>query len=95
MTAEVVSSVIAQARLLATHSWEYGTLSEALLEWYNPNESVYSSNAFPGGTIPILQVDQVESLSYAKNHIRTNTTTLLDGDGKWWMPDCMIARSTC
>lgn len=82
MSAELISDVIMQGRLLASHSWEYGTLSEALLEWYNPEFSVYSKDAFPDGKIPVLQISNTQSLSYAITNIRTNSTTLVDGDGK-------------
>lgn len=82
MTAELISNVILQGRLLASHSWEYGTLSEALLEWYNPEISVFSKNAFPDGQIPVLDVSTTQSLSYAMLNIQTNSTTLVDGDGK-------------
>lgn len=82
MTSELISNMIMQARLLASHSWEYGALSEALLEWYNPNFSVFGKTAFPDGEIPVLQVGDIQSLSYAKPNIRTNSTTLIDGDGK-------------
>lgn len=82
MTSELITNVIMQGRLLASHSREYGTLSEALLEWHNPDFSVFGQNAFQGGRIPVLQTGDTESLSYAKPHIRTNSTTLVDGDGK-------------
>lgn len=82
MSSELIHNVISQGRLLASHSWEYGALSEALLEWYNPGFSVFGKDAFPDGKIPVLQVGDVQSLSYAKPNIRTNSTTLIDGDGK-------------
>lgn len=77
----VISSILAQGRRLATHSWEYGTFSEALIEWHHPQYSVFGSEAFPGGKVPVLNVDDTQSLSYAKPHIWTNATTLVDGDG--------------
>ncbi|KAI0861414.1 hypothetical protein F4860DRAFT_476009 [Xylaria cubensis] len=81
MSLEVISKVISQGRLLAAHSWEFGTFSEALLEWYNPELSVFGASPFSDGKIPVVQVGQVESLSYAQPHIWTNSTTLIDGDG--------------
>ncbi|KAI1081448.1 hypothetical protein F5B20DRAFT_65094 [Whalleya microplaca] len=81
MSAELVAKIISQGERLATHSWEYGAFSEALLEWYNPNYSVFGNNTFPDGKVPVLQIDQVRSLSYAEPHIWTNSTTLVDGDG--------------
>lgn len=82
MSSELISNIIMQGRLLASHSWEYGAFSEALLEWYNPEFSVFSKDAFTDGKIPVLQVSDIESLSYARPNIRTNSTTLIDGDGK-------------
>ncbi|KAI0506644.1 hypothetical protein F5B22DRAFT_639035 [Xylaria bambusicola] len=81
MSLEVISKVLSQGHLLATHSWEFGTFSEALLEWHDPHLSVFAASPFPDGKIPVVQVDQVESLSYAQPHIWTNSTTLVDGDG--------------
>lgn len=86
MTPELINNVIMQGRRLASHSWEYGTLSEALLEWYNPDLSVFGKEAFPKGEIPVLQISDVQSLSYAMPHIWTNSTILVDGDGQW--PHC-------
>lgn len=82
MASELIDNVILQGRLLASHSWEYGAFSEALLEWYNPESSVFGKAAFPDGGIPVLQVGDSQSLSYARPNIRTNSTTLIDGDGK-------------
>lgn len=82
MSAELIASVIAQGERLATHSWEYGAYAEALLEWYDPSSAVFGADPFPGGKIPVLQVDQTRSLAYAELHISTNSTTLIDGDGK-------------
>ncbi|KAI0869709.1 hypothetical protein GGS24DRAFT_477968 [Hypoxylon argillaceum] len=81
MSLEIISKVISQGNLLATHSWEFGAFSESLLEWYDPDLSVFSASPFPDGKIPVVQVDQVKSLSYAQPHIWINSTTLIDGDG--------------
>lgn len=89
MSSELISNVIMQGRLLASHSWEYGALSEALLEWYNPEFSVFSKDAFPDGKIPVLQVGDIQSLSYAKPNIRINSTTLIEGDGKALVHVCI------
>ncbi|KAI1097448.1 hypothetical protein F4804DRAFT_347176 [Jackrogersella minutella] len=81
MTTELINSVITQGQQLATHSWEYGTFAEALLEWYTPSSSVFGNNTFPDGKIPVLQVGDTRSLSYAKPQISTSSDTLVDGDG--------------
>ncbi|KAF2161649.1 hypothetical protein M409DRAFT_28044 [Zasmidium cellare ATCC 36951] len=70
-----------QAKRLSTHSWEYGTTAEALLELYNPHLSVFSRTAFPNNHLPIPDPDTIESLRYARQHIRLNSPTLIDGGG--------------
>jgi hypothetical protein len=82
VSASLMLKVIAQAERLATHSWEYGSLSLALMDWYNPEISVFSPNAFPYGSLPVLDVNSTVALAYAKPLIRLNTTTLIDGAGK-------------
>jgi hypothetical protein len=37
---------------LASHSWEWGTGAEALLELYNNELSVFGPDPFPNGQIP-------------------------------------------
>jgi hypothetical protein len=76
--------VLKRAGSLASRSWEFGTLVEALLEFHNPELTVFASDAFPSGLIPQLnEADEVEALAYAKNVIWVNDTDLLiDGEGK-------------
>lgn len=77
-----VEAVANQAQRLASHSWEYGTAAEALLELYNPNLSVFGKNPFPGGHVPVVNWEAIKSLSYVKPFIQTDGQTLIDGDGK-------------
>ena len=77
-----IGKVEAKARALAAHSWEYGTLAEALLELYNPELSVFGSNPFPKDKIPKVKAKKVKALSYAKRHILTHNQTLCDGNGQ-------------
>jgi hypothetical protein len=56
---------------LASHSWEWGTAAEALLELYNPELSVFGPNPFPNGGVP--QADpNTFALQYAKQFIDVN-----------------------
>ncbi|OCT52123.1 glycosyl hydrolase family 88 [Cladophialophora carrionii] len=75
--------VLNTGRSITSRSWEFGTLVEALLEFYNHELTVFGSNPFPGGLIP--QIDnpsKVEALAYAKSVIWINGTDLLvDGEG--------------
>lgn len=56
----------------AGQSWEWGTAAEALLELYNPELTVYSSNAFPGGRVPKADPNTF-ALQYARQFINTNS----------------------
>ncbi|OTA04512.1 hypothetical protein A9Z42_0050900 [Trichoderma parareesei] len=61
----------------ASHSWEWGTAAEALLELHNPELSVFGSNPFPGGKIPPAD-PSTTALAYAKQFINRNSQTLVD-----------------
>lgn len=58
----------------AGQSWEWGTAAEALLELYNPELTVYSNNAFPGGKIPKADPNTF-ALKYARQFINTNVNS--------------------
>ncbi|KAH9224959.1 hypothetical protein DL95DRAFT_431046 [Leptodontidium sp. 2 PMI_412] len=60
----------------ASHSWEWGTAAEALLELYNNELSVFSSNPFPNGKIPSVSANTL-ALSYAKQFISTELQVLV------------------
>ena len=76
-----ISSVLTLATLLPSHSWEFGTASEALLEIYSPSLSVF------GSSTPFLASHaspaSVPALKYAKSKIviGTGANGLSDGDG--------------
>ncbi|KAF9736385.1 hypothetical protein PMIN06_012770 [Paraphaeosphaeria minitans] len=80
VSADLINAVLTQAVRVATHSWEYGTVAEALLEWDTPQLAIWN-DPFPDGQVPTLAVDDVSALSYIKPHIRTDNVTLVDGDG--------------
>jgi len=77
----VIDKVLSKAQETASHSWEYGTVFEALLEYRDPRYSIFH-DPFPGGKIPELTVEDVEALRYVKPFIQTNSTRLCDGNGK-------------
>ena len=71
----------ARARYLASHSWEYGTISHALLSLYSPELTVFSPSAFPNDRIPTPRSSPLPpGLAYAKDHISTTTPTLFSSD---------------
>lgn len=75
-----ISAVVEQAKRLASHSWEYGTLAEALLELYSPEYAVYCPEAFPNGTVPTPS-PRIPALSYASQKFNFAEGTLSPGDG--------------
>ncbi|KAF2132670.1 Six-hairpin glycosidase [Dothidotthia symphoricarpi CBS 119687] len=76
----LIEKVLRRAQETASHSWEYSTVYEALLEYHTPSLSIFSS-PFPNQEVPVLDGEQVQALEYIKPFIRTNTTTLCDGNG--------------
>jgi hypothetical protein len=78
-----IQNVVSVAEKIASHSWEYGTLAEALLELYNPEYSVYSksSYSFPNNAIPTVSSSSVKSLAYVKDKFMLGDGTLYANDG--------------
>ncbi|EXJ71715.1 uncharacterized protein A1O5_05523 [Cladophialophora psammophila CBS 110553] len=75
--------VLARGRAITSRSWEFGTFTEALLEFYDRDLTVFGSDPFPRGRIPrVADPSKVEGLAYARSVIWTNGTDLLvDGEG--------------
>ncbi|KAJ7437422.1 hypothetical protein FB451DRAFT_1451717 [Mycena latifolia] len=75
-----ISAVATVAEALPSHSWEYGTASEALLELRSPLFSVFGPAPFPVRT---LDPARVPSLAYAaaKIVLGTGANGLSDGAG--------------
>ncbi|PVI08260.1 hypothetical protein DM02DRAFT_579493 [Periconia macrospinosa] len=76
---QIIGTVLQKAVEVATHSWEYGTVAEALLEWNDPKLSIWN-DPFPGGKVPKLDVGSVRALEYVRPFIKTTGNTLVDGD---------------
>ncbi|KXN82777.1 hypothetical protein AN958_02216 [Leucoagaricus sp. SymC.cos] len=79
-----IEQVAALAKSLPSHSWEFGTASETLLELYDPEISVFGSSPF-SVTPGYLKSHRgkIRSLEYAKSVIvlGTGVNGLADGDG--------------
>lgn len=71
-----VQKVRGQMMNLAGHSWEWGTASEALLEWDSPALSVF------GTPFPVPSNPSSPALDYARQHIFLNGQYLVPDDGK-------------
>lgn len=79
-----IQQVAVLAESIPSHSWEFGTASEALLELYDPDISVFGSEPFSlTGRYLKARRGQIRSLEYAKSVIDlgTGVNGLADGDG--------------
>ena len=76
-----VEAVLRQGYRLTTRSWEYGALTEALLELYNPELTVFAETPFPKNEIPKPLLDYVPALQYVKSFISTDAESLINGEG--------------
>ncbi|KAJ3566982.1 hypothetical protein NP233_g6654 [Leucocoprinus birnbaumii] len=79
-----IQSVAALAKSIPSHSWEFGTAAETLLELYDPEISVFGSSPFtitPGYLKS--HAGQIQSLEYAKSVIvlGSGVNGFADGDG--------------
>lgn len=61
-----VEQVVKLVETKPTHSWEFGAASEALLELYNPELSVFGATPFP---VQTCTPESVQGLSYAASKI--------------------------
>jgi hypothetical protein len=77
----LVSKVLFLARTCAKHSWEHGTIFEALLEFHNPDLTIFN-DPFPNGSqIPALDENEIPALVYVKPFITTDSSRLCEGNG--------------
>ncbi|KAI8939932.1 hypothetical protein NX059_003659 [Plenodomus lindquistii] len=77
---EIIEKILEQGKSTASHSWEYGTLFEAILEYENPKHSIFH-HPFPDNTISTLHPENVKALQYVEPHIRLDSDTLCEGNG--------------
>ncbi|KAF7369524.1 hypothetical protein MVEN_00282200 [Mycena venus] len=75
-----ISAVASVAESLPSHSWEFGTATEALFELRSPLLSVFGPAPFP---VQTLEPSTVPALAYAQAKIvlGTGANGLSDGDG--------------
>ncbi|KAG6860970.1 hypothetical protein C0995_005336 [Termitomyces sp. Mi166 len=78
-----IQKVVETALNISTHSWEFGTATEALFELYNPELSVFSNSPFRAAQTLSSQSILPPVLAYAaeKIVIGTGPNALSDGDG--------------
>jgi len=91
-----VESALDRAIETCTHSWEQGALAEALLEYRNPELSVFSSNPFlrhDQRSIPLADPVKTPSLAYAAKHITLSGPTLYPDDNIGVADPCSLGVS--
>jgi hypothetical protein len=74
-----IDKIAARAEELATHSWEYGAVSNALIEIYDPSLSPFFGDI---STVRKETYSKARGLQYAKKFIVTDKDVLCDGEGK-------------
>lgn len=84
VSAQLIGTVLQKAVQVATHSWEYGVVFDALLEWNDPKLSIWNDPFPAGGTLPKLDVSSVGALKYIEPFINTTGKTLVNGDGAYF-----------
>ncbi|CAJ2509376.1 Uu.00g144020.m01.CDS01 [Anthostomella pinea] len=81
-----VDAVRRQAESLASHSWEYGTAAEAVMELVDPEKSVFAADPFPGDEIPTQNLQHLDpAVEWVYQKIRTDGKTLFDDS--WGVSD--------
>jgi hypothetical protein len=77
----IIDKIASRAEDLATHSWEHGALSSALLEIYSPFLSPFFGPFKLKKWLGTTALKEARGLNYAKRFIRTDQDTLIDGEG--------------
>ncbi|KAF3001502.1 hypothetical protein E8E13_008952 [Curvularia kusanoi] len=77
----LVDKVLARALETASHSWEYGVVFEAWLEYQHPSITVFNASVSQHQKHLQNNTAPVPALEYIKPHIRTKSTTLCSGHG--------------
>ena len=77
----LIDTVLLQAQTTASHSWEYGVVFEALLEYHSPTLTVFHTTVSQHQKHLSDVNGELHALNYIKQFIRTDITTLCEGKG--------------
>jgi hypothetical protein len=83
---KLIAKILDQSQSSASHSWEYSTVFNALLEYHNPYLSIFNT-PFPHGRIPTSGDNKVVALRYVRPFILTDSDRLCEGNGKSSLPN--------
>ncbi|KAF2627941.1 Six-hairpin glycosidase [Macroventuria anomochaeta] len=81
VSTSLIDKVLSQAQATASHSWEFGVVFEALLEYHNPSLTVFHTPVSQHKKHLSDSNGDVKVLKYIKPFIRTDSTTLCKGNG--------------
>jgi hypothetical protein len=75
-----INAARSQVERLSTHSWEYGTGVEAMLELLDPDMTVFASDPFPADKVQKLPMKRPQSILWMQRHIRIKNEPTLYAD---------------
>jgi rhamnogalacturonyl hydrolase YesR len=75
-----VNAARTQVERISSHSWEYGTGAEAILELLEPERTVFAQEPFPADKIQKLPLKKPQGILWMQRHIRTNGEPTLYAD---------------
>jgi rhamnogalacturonyl hydrolase YesR len=75
-----VNAARTQIERLSSHSWEYGTGLEAMLELLEPERTVFALQPFPADKIQKLPLKRPQGFLWMQRHIRTKGEPTLYAD---------------
>jgi rhamnogalacturonyl hydrolase YesR len=75
-----VNAARSQIERLSSHSWEYGTGVEAMLELLEPERTVFAEEPFPADKIQKLPLKKPQGILWMQRHIRTKDAPTLYAD---------------
>ena len=75
-----INAARSQVERLSTHSWEYGTGVEAMLELLDPDMTVFGTEPFPADKVQKLPMKRPQSILWMQRHIRVRNEPTLYAD---------------
>ena len=94
ISTSLIDKVLQQAQATASHSWEYGVVFEALLEYHTPSLTVFHTTVSRHQKHLSDHNGAIPALKYVTQHIRTDSTTLCEGNGITPVSVQLYQRST-
>ncbi|CAN9277558.1 unnamed protein product [Alternaria alternata] len=78
----LIDKIAGKAKDMASHSWEYGAVSQALIEIYDPDLSPFFGHLYNVDRNHEEALMGCSGLQYARKFIVVGQDVLCDGEGK-------------